>query len=64
MVALEASSVLIHIVPETQNLRLDGGAAEEDGTSSSGSLERLRRAGLIFPRLAAAMFDRKGELSS
>ena len=44
------------------NLRLDGGAADEDGISSSGSLERLRRVGLEIPRLAADMLGRRGEL--
>lgn len=44
------------------DLRLEGGAADEDGISSSGSRDRLRRVGLEAPRLAADMFDRRGEL--
>ena len=45
------------------DLRLDGGAADEDGRSSSGSLERLRplRAG---PLLAADILGRSGELDA
>ena len=41
--------------------RLEGGAAAEDGNSSSGSRERFRRAGLP-PRLAADILERRGEL--
>ena len=44
-----------------QYARLDGGAAADDGKSSSGSLERLRLAG-VAPRLAADMLGRSGEL--
>ena len=44
------------------DLRLDGGATDEEGISSSGSLERFRLVALGIPRLAAAMLDRSGEL--
>ena len=59
---LEAFQQLFKI-NKTWHSRLDGGTAAEDGRSSSGSLERLRRVGFTFPRLAAAIFVRKGELS-
>lgn len=44
------------------HLRLDGGARDEDGRSSSSSLERLRLVVSIVPRLAADIFERSGEL--
>lgn len=44
------------------NQQLDGGAADEDGRSSSGSLERLRPFRGADPRLAADIFGRSGEL--
>ena len=43
------------------HIRLDGRIAEEDG-GSSGSRERLRRAPLGTPLLAADMCGRRGEL--
>lgn len=42
--------------------RLDGGAADEEGTLSSGSLDLLRRPGAAAPRFAADMLGRSGEL--
>ena len=45
-------------------LRLEGGATDEEGISSSGSLERFRRFVFAMPRLAAAMLARSGELKS
>ena len=42
--------------------RLEGGAAEEDGTSSSGSLDRLRPLRAATPLFAADMLGRSGEL--
>lgn len=42
--------------------RLDGGAADEDPSSSSASLERLRPLRAIAPRFAADMLGRSGEL--
>ena len=44
------------------DLRLDGGATEDEGRSSSASRDRFRRVRLALPRLAAAMFGRSGEL--
>ena len=44
------------------HLRLDGGAAEDEGISSSGSLERLRPVEPITPRFAADILGRSGEL--
>jgi hypothetical protein len=41
--------------------RLEGGAAADDGISSSSSRPRLLRAGAL-PLLAAAILGRKGEL--
>ena len=46
------------------DLRLDGGAAEDDSISSSGSRERLRRPPFIGPRFAADILGRNGELLS
>ena len=43
--------------------RLEGGAADEEGTSSSGSLERFLRLDIVGPRLAAAIDGLKGELN-
>ena len=43
-------------------LRLEGGAAADEGTLSSGSLERFLPVVLGIPRLAAAMLGRSGEL--
>ena len=44
-------------------LRLEGGAADEDGTSSSsGSLDRLRPLRAAAPLFAADMLVRSGEL--
>lgn len=43
--------------------RLEGGAAEDEGTSSSGSLERLRLVGPAPPRFAADKLGRSGELN-
>lgn len=45
-------------------LRLEGGAAEDESMSSSGSRERLRRPPSIGPRFAADMLGRSGELLS
>ena len=42
--------------------RLDGGAADEDGISSSGSLDRLRPLRAASPLLAADILGRSGEL--
>lgn len=42
--------------------RLEGGAAEEDGISSSGSLDRLRPLRAAAPLFAADMLGRSGEL--
>lgn len=44
------------------DLQLDGGAAEEEGTSSSASRERLRLRPGAAPRFAADMLGRNGEL--
>ena len=44
------------------DIRLDGGAAEDDSISSSASLPRLRPLGAGAPRFAADMFGRSGEL--
>lgn len=44
------------------NSRLDGGAADEDGISSSNSLDRLRLVEPTAPRFAADIFGRSGEL--
>ena len=44
------------------DLRLEGGAADEDGRSSSGSLERLRPLRADGPRFAADMLGLSGEL--
>lgn len=46
------------------DLRLDGGAAEDDSISSSGSRERLRRPPFVGPRFAADILGRNGELLS
>ena len=43
-------------------LRLDGGGAADDGISSSGSRDRLRRLRLLIPRFAEDILERKGEL--
>ncbi len=43
------------------DLRLDGGAAAEEGMSSA-SLARFRPPGVARPRLAADMLGRSGEL--
>jgi len=43
-------------------LRLEGGTADEDGMSSSGSLDRLRPVRPTVPRFAADMLGRSGEL--
>lgn len=45
-----------------ERLRLEGGAADEDGISSSGSLDRLRPVRPTVPRFAADMLGRSGEL--
>ena len=42
--------------------RLEGGAADEDGMSSSGSLDRLRPLRAAAPLFAADILDRSGEL--
>ena len=42
--------------------RLDGGAADEDGMSSSGSLDRLRPLRGATPLFAADILGRSGEL--
>ena len=62
---MELHSRQIGVFPSkrTRCLRLDGGFTDDEGTSSSASRARLRRVGLLVPRLAAAMFGRKGELS-
>ena len=44
------------------DLRLEGGAAEEDRMSSSGSLDRLRPLRPAVPLFAADMLGRSGEL--
>lgn len=44
--------------------RLEGGAAEEDGISSSGSLDRLRPLRAAAPLFAADMLGRSGELKA
>ncbi len=46
------------------HLRLDGGAAEEEATSSSASLVRFRPPAAGRPRFAADMLGRSGELLS
>ena len=43
-------------------LRLEGGAAEDEGMSSSGSLDRLRPLRPTGPLFAADMWGRSGEL--
>lgn len=43
-------------------LRLEGGAADEDGMSSSGSLDRLRPLRATAPLFAADILGRSGEL--
>ena len=48
-------------IEHLEYLRLEGGAAADDGRSSSGSRDRFRRGGL-FPRFAADMVARSGEL--
>lgn len=45
-------------------LRLDGGAAEDDGTLSSASRDRLRLRAGARPRFAADMLGCNGELAS
>ncbi len=42
--------------------RLEGGAADEDGISSSGSLDRLRPLRVAAPLFAADILARSGEL--
>jgi hypothetical protein len=42
--------------------RLEGGAADEDGMSSSGSLDRFRPVRPMVPRFAADILGRSGEL--
>lgn len=42
--------------------RLEGGAADEDGMSSSGSLDRLRPLRAAAPLFAADILGRSGEL--
>ena len=44
--------------------RLEGGTIEDEGIPSSGSLDRFRLLTLLGPRLAEAIFDRKGELEA
>lgn len=44
--------------------RLEGGAADEEGTSSSGSRDRLRPVRPDIPRFAADMLGRSGELQT
>ena len=44
--------------------RLEGGTIEDEGIPSSGSLDRFRLLTLLGPRLAEAMFDRRGELDA
>ena len=43
-------------------LRLEGGAADDEGTSSSVSRPRFRPLAIGRPRLAADMLGRSGEL--
>lgn len=45
-------------------VQLEGGAAEEEGISSSGSLERLRPLRGAPPLFAADMLGRSGELEA
>ena len=46
------------------DLRLEGGTAEEESSSSSGSLERFRPLRPLGPRFAADILGRSGELWS
>lgn len=46
----------------SQYIRLEGGAAEDEGISSSASLPLFRPLGAGRPRLAADMLGRNGEL--
>ena len=50
------------VVDLRRNLQLEGGAAEEEGRSSSGSLDLLRPPRAACPRFAADMLGRSGEL--
>lgn len=52
----------MHCVRIIYDLQLEGGAAEDDGTSSSGSLERFRLLEPAPPRFAAEKLGRSGEL--
>lgn len=62
MAALEEFSQLqLRWIPKP-NIQLDGGAADEEGRSSSASRERLRLRAGARPRFAADMFGRKGKL--
>ena len=56
--------LVLPTLTDITDLRLDGGAAEDEGISSSSSLERFRRVGLTMPRLAAAILGRRGELDN
>lgn len=61
MEVLSRLSLLILPV-HSEHSRLEGGAADEDGMSSSGSLDRLRPVRPPAPRFAADMLGRSGEL--
>ena len=50
------------VMEEAAGSRLDGGAADEDPRSSSGSRDRLRPLRAIAPRFAADILGRSGEL--
>ena len=60
----ELRLLVLSTLTNIANLRLEGGAAEDEGRSSSGSLERFRRVGATTPRLAAAILGRRGELDN
>ena len=51
-----------HLTESSDHLRLEGGAADDDGISSSSSLDRLRPLPPPGPLLAADILGRSGEL--
>ena len=59
VVLIWVSPVLLSCV---HDLRLEGGTADDDSSSSSGSLERFRPLRPLAPRLAADILGRSGEL--
>ena len=62
MAVLAAVNGLSIVAQKALDLQLDGGAADEEGISSSASRDRLRLRVGARPRFAADMLGLKGEL--